>query len=250
MTRAPDAERLRAAERPDGAPVMRQRWRDLLFLHAAVDAESIQPLLPRGLEVETRPDSSGRERAWIGLIPFRMFGVTPRGIPPLPWISAFPETNVRTYVHRGGRDPGVWFFSLDAARWLACKAARAAFSLPYFHARMGTRRDRERVEFRSERLERPFARSRVVAELGDALAPAAPDSLEHFLVERYRLYAVHRGRLATARVHHSPYPLRAARVVDLDTQLLDAAGLPAAPIAHVVFSEGVDVDVFAPRAEG
>src|SRR5579862_5442485 len=98
---------------------MFQSWRDLLFLHFSLPVSEIQTLLPVGLEVDTFPNSEGIDRAWVGLVPFRMEGIRPRRLPALPWISAFPETNVRTYVHQGGRRPGVWFFSLDAARWLA-----------------------------------------------------------------------------------------------------------------------------------
>ncbi|HXS70891.1 MAG TPA: DUF2071 domain-containing protein, partial [Patescibacteria group bacterium] len=40
-----------------------------------------------------------------------MEDVSPRGLPALPYLGAFPEVNVRTYVRDGARD-GVWFFSL------------------------------------------------------------------------------------------------------------------------------------------
>ena len=52
-----------------------------------------------------------------------MTNVGLRATPALPWISAFPELNVRTYIRVADR-PGVYFFSLDAARWLAVAAAR------------------------------------------------------------------------------------------------------------------------------
>ena len=50
-----------------------------------------------------------------------MTGVRPVVLPAVPGLSNFHEVNVRTYVHRG-QDPGVWFFSLDAANALAVKA--------------------------------------------------------------------------------------------------------------------------------
>src|SRR3954468_22728434 len=95
--------------------VMHMTWRDLLFLHFACPPEEIQALLPNGLTVDTYPDSTGEEKAWVGLVPFRMENTAPRGIPRIPGCSDFPETNVRTYCHAAGRNPGVWFFSLDAA---------------------------------------------------------------------------------------------------------------------------------------
>ena len=109
------ALQLALRERPSGRIVMRQQWRELLFLHFPCDPAEIAPLLPPGLAVDTFPDAAGVERAWIGLVPFLMKNVRWAFAPRVPGTHTFPETNVRTYVHREGRDPGVWFFSLDAA---------------------------------------------------------------------------------------------------------------------------------------
>jgi hypothetical protein len=80
------------------------------------------------------------------------------------------------------------------------------------------------------------------------LAPATPGTLDHFLVERYLLYTVSRGRLRRARVAHAPYSLRPAAFDSLDETLSRAAGLPGpssgARLAH--YSPGVSVDIFAP----
>ena len=73
--------------------------------------------------------------AWLGIVPFHMTNVAPRFVPALPWVSAFPELNVRTYVTAGGK-PGVFFFSLDAGNALAVGAARALLNLPYYSAAM------------------------------------------------------------------------------------------------------------------
>ncbi len=99
---------------------MIQRWHDLLFAHWALPPEKIRPLLPRELELDTFDG-----KAWIGVIPFWMSGVRFRGIPAIPTASRFPELNVRTYV-RAPQEPdksGVYFFSLDAASWLAVLGA-------------------------------------------------------------------------------------------------------------------------------
>jgi len=60
------------------------------------------------------------------------------------------ELNVRTYVHYNGV-PGVWFFSLDAARLPAVFAARATFGLPYYWAQMRVRVDHRNVNYQSIR---------------------------------------------------------------------------------------------------
>src|SRR5574340_8511 len=93
--------------------VMWQNWLELLFAHWPIDPEEMRPYLPPTLTLDTYDG-----KAWLGIVPFRMSNVRPRFLPPLPWLSFFPELNVRTYVTYD-QEPGVWFFSLDAARLLA-----------------------------------------------------------------------------------------------------------------------------------
>src|SRR5579862_3183753 len=117
------AIQLEIRNRPPNHLAISMNWRDLLLLHFACDPMEIQDLLPRGLTVDTFPDDTGREMAWVGLVPFRMERVRPKGVPPMPCGESFPETNVRTYCHVNGKEPGVWFFSLDAANPIACAVA-------------------------------------------------------------------------------------------------------------------------------
>jgi uncharacterized protein YqjF (DUF2071 family) len=50
-----------------------------------------------------------------------------------------------------------------------------------------------------------------------------------------------------AQVHHVPYPAHRAEVIDVQDELVAAAGLPAVSSLpmHVHYSPGVDVEVFA-----
>ena len=123
-----DDERMRARERPAGRRVMRQIWRHLGFLHWPVARDAIARLLPPGLDVDAFDGA-----AYVGIVPFTI-PLTRTGRLGAPMAPAFHELNLRTYVHRGGRDPGVWFFSLDATSRLAVAGARLAYGLPYFHA--------------------------------------------------------------------------------------------------------------------
>jgi uncharacterized protein YqjF (DUF2071 family) len=230
---------------PPRSPVGLQRWRSLLFVHVRVPLERLRPLVPAALALDTFEGA-----AYVGVIPFAMHDVRPRRrLPPVPTAGAFLETNVRTYVTQGGQ-PGVWFFSLEAASTLAVLGARAGFGLPYFRAAMSREENAGRIEYRSRRLwpgPRP-ATLEVTWEPGEPLGPAQPGTLEHFLVERYTLFALRRGRLIRGDVHHTPYPLRRARVLALSQTLLAAAGLPADGARTVdLASDGVDVDILAPR---
>lgn len=233
------ADYISLRERPKGKAVMHQNWRELLFLHFAVEPGVVQTLLPAGLTVDTYSD-----RAWIGLVLFRMEGIRTRKGPTAPWLSAFPETNVRTYVHREGREPGVWFFSLDAARWLACRFARQFFGLPYYHSIMSVIRSGPEIGYTISRQGNPGVCAEVRAKIWENIPFPEPGSLDFFLVERYLLYALRRGSLFTGRVCHAPYPLKKAEVVSAEESIVQAAGLQTKPWEHVCFSEGVDVEVW------
>ena len=216
---------------------MFQSWGKLLFLHWPIDATALRPLIPGGLEIDT-----WEGRAWVALTPFTMWGVRPRLVPALPWISRFHELNVRTYVHRDGV-PGVWFFSLDAERLLPVLGARALFHLPYHHASMSLRERDGTIDYRSRRRAAPKpADLHVVWRPGDALPRAEPGSLEFFLVERYCLYAARKDRLFRARIAHVPWPLRAASLRSLRSSMMEAAGFrnpDGPPLLHA----GGPVDV-------
>jgi len=241
------AAQLALRERPSGSPVMYQRWRSLLFLHFPCPPAEIQELLPSGLTVDTFPDESGDEMAWVGLVPFRMEGVRPRFAPPAPGLSAFPETNVRTYVHRDGAEPGVWFFSLDAANRIACWAARSFFSLPYHHADMNVIESGDNRHYESRRYS-DAAALEAQASFGAPLPLAEPGSLEFFLIERYLLYSERGGQLLSGQVHHRPYPLRTASISVVEESLTKAAGISRRPFIHSAASDGVDVEVFPLKA--
>lgn len=248
-------DRLGPTRRPDDICVMYQRWACLLFLHWEVPAELLRPRIPAGLELDLFEG-----RAFVGLVPFTMTGVRPRGLPAVRALSDFHEVNVRTYVHRKGFDPGVWFFSLDAASAPAVRLARWSYKLPYAFAAMElngspTRGGEaagpgERRTYRSNRLwggPLPASCSIRYDAVGSPSA-AMPGTLEHFLAERYLLYTEAGGRLYRGQVHHTPYPLQPATVAELDESLVAAAGIerPAVPpLAH--YARAVEVEIFPLR---
>jgi uncharacterized protein YqjF (DUF2071 family) len=243
MTDVSDQERLRLRERPAGRPVMRQIWRHLGFLHWSVAPGEIARALPPGLEVDTFDGA-----AWVGIVPFTI-PLTRTGRLGVPMAPAFHEINLRTYVHRGGRDPGVWFFSLDATSRLAVAGARLWFKLPYFNADITLDTAGDGARYRSSRRGAGAAFSARYGPAGP-VAPAAPGSLEFFLAERYLLYARAGRGQRTARVHHAPYPLQPAAASDVVQTLTGAAGLPpgacAAPPPLVHYAREVDVQIFGP----
>jgi uncharacterized protein YqjF (DUF2071 family) len=200
---------------------MYQTWGKLLFLHWPVAADVLQPLIAPRLRLDTFEG-----RAWVSVAPFTMWGIRPAFLPPLPFLNASHELNVRTYVHLDGV-PGVWFLSLDASNALAVWGARMAYGLPYFRARMRLQEHPSGIRFSSIRTHTGAAAARFEAcwARGDALPPAAPDSLDFFLVERYSLYAVRRGHLCRARIFHHPWPLCRVERLSFTSTMLEAHGL-------------------------
>jgi uncharacterized protein len=243
-------DRISPTLRPRRLAVMRMIWRDLLFLHWPVPAEALRALVPPQLELDLFDGT-----AYVGLVPFTMTGVRPVGVPPVPGLSSFHETNVRTYVRLGDRDPGVWFFSLDAANRIAVKLARSLFHLPYRYARMFLEHEpRSRLNSPATILYAgvrhrpgPLPASYAIRALPTGtVQPAHPGTLEHFLAERYFLYSLRKNQLYQGQVHHTTYPLQPVDLLSFDESLLAAAGLDrptTTPIAH--FATGVNVEVFA-----
>ncbi|HWF80872.1 MAG TPA: DUF2071 domain-containing protein [Streptosporangiaceae bacterium] len=228
-------------------PVMRQRWDRLTFLHWRFKPDEVAGLLPPGLEPELFDGA-----AWVGLVPFFMHVATSGGR-MLPWLSRFPETNVRTYVRNADGVTGIWFFSLDAARLGAVAVARTTYQLPYFWSSMevdgGQAASGGEISYRCHRrLPGPAASSLVRVAIGDRIGADELDERDHFLTARWILFSVARSRRRLARACHQPWPLHRAEATTVDDGLLTAAGLPApvgTPLVH--YSPGVDVAIGRPE---
>jgi uncharacterized protein YqjF (DUF2071 family) len=231
---------------PRGPWVMAQTWDDLLFAHWPVAVEELRRLVPSELRVDEHDGS-----AWLGITPFVISSFRLRGTLPIPWLSTFPELNVRTYVTAEDR-PGIWFFSLDTSSPLAVEGARRVYKLPYFHARMSALRHGDRIDYSSSRRDdeqRPYV-FRASYEPAGEVSPAAPGSLEAFLTERYCLYSVDDGGLRRAEIHHPPWPLQAAEAeIELNTMAPDHIRLSDEP-PQLHYSRRQDVLIWPLEAVG
>lgn len=195
---------------PGGRWIMTQTWHNLLFAHWPLPPDAIRPLVPPEIEIDTFD-----AKAWLGIIPFRLSAVRLRGWPEIPIVARFPEINVRTYVTQGGK-PGVFFLSLDSDNILGIALARPWFRLAYHYSRIRFQASGDRISFRSER---PTRHAKPCAAFSATYGPCPeapfapqPDTLEHWLTERYCYYAVdHAHNLYRCEIHHAPWQLQRAQ---------------------------------------
>ena len=229
---------------PDRPWVLRQRWFNLLFAHWPARASDLQPLVPSQLRIQEFDGS-----AWVGIVPFVIEGLSLRGFPDLPNLSAFNELNVRLYVEAEGK-PGVYFISLDAESISAVTGARLAFNLPYFHAQMSATTAAGAVRYQSIRKRDSSVRFEADYAPAGELFQSRPGSLEYFLTERYCLYARRRrGGVKRLEVHHGPWQLRRAQAQIIENTMASGQGVimdgRARPLLHV--AEPMDVLAWLPQ---
>ena len=222
--------------------VMQMSWHNLLFAHWPVPVEVLRQAVPRELPLDTFHGAG-----WIGVVPFEMSGVRLNGLPAFPGTGRFPEIYLRTYIVRDGK-PGVYFFSLDAGSWMAVKAARAWYRLPYFHARISCREAEGEFDYTSERIVRAREAGARFAASYKPLGPAQSDPLAHWLTERYCLYTYNRNASWMADIHHDPWPLQMASAEIREntmTSPLDITLPDTTPVLH--FAPRLDVVAWSPR---
>jgi uncharacterized protein YqjF (DUF2071 family) len=210
---------------------MVQVWHELLFIHWSVPLVQMRSLVPDLLQLDTFEGE-----AWLGIVPFRMSNVRPRGVPPVSGLASFPELNVRTYVVANGI-PGVYFFSLDAGNPLAVVLARCFFHLPYFNATMSCKRERDRVCYCSQRTHRGAP----LVDFRASHRPIAPvftsqvDSLVYWLTERHALYTAFHRHLYRGDIHHAPWQLQLAELELSSNTMVNGQGIQLSaqqPLLH------------------
>jgi uncharacterized protein len=225
---------------PVAAPALRspvftqQHWSDLTFVHWPVAPESVAQLYPVG----SRPDVFTDGRTYVGLVPFAMSDVSLVISRPIPYFGRFLETNVRLYSTDDEGHHGVLFRSLETTRLAVVPVTRIGLGTPYTWARMRLTRHGDRIAYDSmRRWPRRGLRCRLTVDVGD---PVEPSPLEVWLTARWGAHTRKAGRTWWVPNEHVPFPLREAEVVDLDDELVAAAGVqPTGERLRALYSPGV-----------
>jgi uncharacterized protein YqjF (DUF2071 family) len=216
-------------------------WTDAIFVHFAVDARKMQPLVPLELDCFDRV-------AYVSLVAFTQRNLRPSiGGRISQWL-AMPLAqheflNVRTYV-RHGDTRGIFFLAEWIPNRLAAFIGPRTYGLPY---RLGTL---DYTEFHRSVSAGRHRLSFDVRREGHQRRTCAPGSLDHFLLERYSAFTCRNGITRQFDVAHAPWPITRAGADVIDATLLRSSGdwLDSAELACVHCSPGVrDVTISAPR---
>ena len=234
-------KRLQVRNEPTEKPMVFQDWNDLFFFHWKYPADVIQKFLPVGLYVDTYQDE-----AYVGIIPFHISNFKPYIFPEFIRGMKLKELNVRTYVYDKWGMPGVWFFSLDATSLFMVEVSKFLFGLPYIYSTIVHSHNKDHLNYM---LKRDNHSLNYDATLSSQIYNAAPGTLEFFLIERYLLFTLKKGKLYRGKVHHHPYPLQEVSNANADSLLLELDGLPPRKdtFCHALFSKGVKVKFYQPR---
>lgn len=226
---------------PSRKHTLSQEWRDLTFMHWEVDIVKLQAHLPAGLEVDTYGG-----KAYVGIVPFIMENVRPTWFFSTPFISTFPEFNIRTYVTKDGI-PGVYFLTLEAKSMVTCSYAPKAYGLPYRYAKAKVRKDGNNIQWNSSRKD---GKLNLIGntEITGEQTQAKPGTLEEFLFERYSLYTNKNGKVMRGYTHHKKWDFQDAKVTVTENSLTKSFDLGIKNLLEpdfVHFSPGVRVRTYS-----
>lgn len=218
--------------------IMRQKWRNVLFLHWPIPVEKLRPHIPSSLQIDTFNGS-----AWLGIILFVLEGIFPFEIPSISLTPKFPEINVRTYVKYDGK-PGIYFLSIDVMNWASLKIAKNWYHLPYHSSQIFFQKEEQKFHCHSIRKgneNTPISFKGKYAPVSEVYFPKE-GTLDHWLIERYCLYSSNNGiNIYCGDIHHRPWPLQKAKIELVKNTLFTPFHFDLfeeKPIAH--FSIGVD----------
>ena len=220
--------RHRTFEVPSRAWRFYQEWNEAIFLHWKVESESIQPFLPKELELD-----SIHGKTWVSLVAFNMNHIGIRSLPRLPHISDFHEINIRVYIVCNGK-PSVYFLNMEGSKRSSCKVLKTMSKFPYQHSKM------KRTEFSYESKNKKNTDSFYMEyRLGNK--PVIKDDTDVWLTERYAVFQDYKGQIIEYDVHHVEWPMQAISIKKLELDYPKFNQLISSKPDKIHYSPGVQV---------
>jgi uncharacterized protein YqjF (DUF2071 family) len=214
-------------------------WRNVTFVHYAIDPAVLQPHVPFPLDLF-------EGRAYVSVVAFIQANLRPAvGGRLTRWMTAPVGTheflNLRTYVVVNGR-PGIYFLSEWISNRLTMAVGPWLYGLPLRFAAIRYAKDAGEVTA-TGRFEFTCGRS------DNSSFEARGGSLEAFLAERYTAYTHRSGIGRSFDIGHAPWQLRRAAVQVEDARMITKAmpWFAAARLECAHVSDGVfDVNIGRP----
>ena len=228
-------------------PFLRADWRYLAMLNFTVDPAVLQPLVPRGTEL----DYHGGE-TFVSVVGFLFLDTRVLGM-RIPFHRDFEEVNLRFYVRRnmpGGWRRGVVFIRELVPRAAIAVIARAFYDEPYSAVPMRHRisHQGDDLEVRYEWRNRRTWETLAMSASGEPQS-AADGSHEEFITEHYWGYTARAdGRTSEYQVEHPRWRLWTARTHRFDADVETLYGrqfctvLMAQPVSAFI-ADGSHVEV-------
>jgi uncharacterized protein YqjF (DUF2071 family) len=211
-------------------------WNDALFIHFRLDPDILAPAIPFELDL-------WEGSAYVSLVAFTQSRLRPTiGGKLGEWLSRPLGTheflNLRAYV-RVNDQPGIYFIAEWIPNALATLIGPRLYGLPYRFGKLNYHHKNT-----SDLYGQIIAEDRNVfyrASIDSAeFAKSPPQTVDHFLLERYIAFTHHRGVSRRFEVAHEPWPQCRATIVLNDRKLIEPfVWMADAQIVAANFSPGV-----------
>lgn len=227
------------------------QWRHLLMLNYEIDPAILQPLIPKGTQLDT-----WQGKTFVSMVGFLFLDTKVLGI-PVPFHRNFAEVNLRFYVRRivdGEVRRGVVFIQEVVPRWAIAAIARWLYNEGYVNCPMDSHIQLPDTGHAIGSVEygwgRGAERKVIAAELTGTLTIPEPESQEAFIAEHYWGYVKQRNNsVIEYAVEHPQWRVWPATQVRFDCDVASWYGpqyvetLSATPSSAFI-AEGSAVSVY------
>jgi uncharacterized protein YqjF (DUF2071 family) len=198
-------------------PLFLADWRNAIFIHFSIAPYLLQPFVPLDLDLHDN-------RAFVSLVAFTQQHLRPSRGGRIAELLARPLAsheflNLRTYV-RHGDARGIYFLSEWIPNRLAAFIGPRTYGLPYRLGKLSYAFDLQHGTFDATVESGGAMKFRGSIEPGSLWQPARANSLDAFLLERYRAFTSRRGSVRRFEVAHDPWLLKRLSVHIPDMSLV------------------------------